>query len=149
MKRKLKWIAVVLVVLVVGFGVALSLLPRDRITVESWKEIRIGMTEKEVERILGGPGISTLDFSYQLNESEESFNDDGIILAEPKGRTFGRNAYANGQRAAVEGTKVWWGRHGRISIQFDDDGNVSGKGFWGWRPTNPTFFERVRDWLGW
>lgn len=58
MKRKLKWIGVVLVVLVIGLGVVLFLLPRDRITVESWKQIRIGMTEKEVEGLLGASAMN-------------------------------------------------------------------------------------------
>ncbi|HMF18113.1 MAG TPA: hypothetical protein VKE98_12950 [Gemmataceae bacterium] len=58
MKRKLKWLAIVLAVLLVGFGTALFLWPRDRITKASWEKIRIGMTEKEVEGILSGPGKS-------------------------------------------------------------------------------------------
>jgi hypothetical protein len=57
MKRKLKWLAIVLAVLLLGFGTALFLWSRDRITVESWQKIRIGMTEDEVVEILGGPGI--------------------------------------------------------------------------------------------
>ena len=36
MKRKLKWLAIVLVVSLLGFGMALLLWPRDRITVEWW-----------------------------------------------------------------------------------------------------------------
>jgi hypothetical protein len=58
MKRKLKWMGVVLVLLSLDFGTALFLLPRDRITADSYKTIEIGMTEKEVESILGGPGKS-------------------------------------------------------------------------------------------
>src|SRR5215467_633386 len=58
MKRKLKWLAVVLAVLLLGFGTALLLWPRDPITAESWKRIRVGMTVEEVERILGRPGES-------------------------------------------------------------------------------------------
>jgi hypothetical protein len=36
MKRKLKWLAIVLAVSLLGFGTALLLWPRDRITAESW-----------------------------------------------------------------------------------------------------------------
>ena len=50
MKRKLKWLAIVLGVSLLGFGTALLLWPRDRITAESWHKIRIGMTVKEVEK---------------------------------------------------------------------------------------------------
>ena len=48
MKRKLKLLAIVLAVSLLGFGTALLLWPRDRITAESWQKIRIGMTEDEV-----------------------------------------------------------------------------------------------------
>src|SRR6516165_10069540 len=58
MKRKLKWLAIVLAVSLLGFGTALLLWPRDRITAESWHKIRIGMTEEEVAEILGGPGMT-------------------------------------------------------------------------------------------
>jgi len=58
MKRKLKWLAIVLAVSLLGFGAALLLWTRDRITAESWQKIRIGMTEEEVVEILGGPGMT-------------------------------------------------------------------------------------------
>src|SRR5262245_54552616 len=62
MKRKLKWLAIVLAVLLLGFGTALLLWPRDRITAESWKQIQIGMSEKEVEDILGKRGLKYEEF---------------------------------------------------------------------------------------
>ena len=46
MKRQLKRIGVVLALLVLGGGVALFLLPRDRITADSWTQIRLGMSMK-------------------------------------------------------------------------------------------------------
>jgi hypothetical protein len=52
MKRKLKWLAIVLVVSLLGFGTALLLWPRDRITKESWDEIRLGMRLTDVEATL-------------------------------------------------------------------------------------------------
>src|SRR6516164_4276027 len=61
MKRKLKWLAIVLAVSLLGLGTALLLWPRDRITVESWQKIQIGMTEKEVAEILGGAGMNYWD----------------------------------------------------------------------------------------
>ena len=61
MKRKLKWTATVLAVSLLGFGTALFLWPRDRITAESWEQIRVGMTEKEVVEILGQPSGMTLE----------------------------------------------------------------------------------------
>ena len=71
MKRKLKWMAVVLAVLLVGLGVALFVWPRDRITTESWKNIRIGMTVKEVESILGRPGLRMPEFLAHLDALEK------------------------------------------------------------------------------
>ena len=57
MKRKLKWLAIVLAVSLLGFATALLLWPRDRITRAFWEKIRVGMTEKEVAEMLGGPGM--------------------------------------------------------------------------------------------
>ena len=162
MKRKLKWIAVVLVLLLLGFGAALFLLPRDPITLASWKQIRIGMTEEEVEDILGGPGISTKDF-WDQNEALEKqmgkppFIDAGVCLNEPERKAIGTDAIigsAGGEgpvskvRVAVEGVRVWFGRRGYMLIQFDNEGHVESKLFQARRPADPTFLDHLRDWLG-
>src|SRR5262245_23145775 len=55
MKRKLKWIAVVLAVLLLGFGTALFLWPRDRITPSTYGRLTLGMTQKDVESLIGLP----------------------------------------------------------------------------------------------
>jgi hypothetical protein len=89
MKRKLKWNAAMLGVLVVGFGVALFLWPRDKITVDSWKQIRIGMTEKEVEEILGGPGMSRDKYNAHREWIDPDFSLLKVIaLSEPKSRNW-------------------------------------------------------------
>ena len=62
MKRKLKWLAIFLAVSLLGFGTALLLWPRDRITAESWQKIQVGMTEDEVADILGGPGMTCEEY---------------------------------------------------------------------------------------
>src|SRR5215467_4265812 len=106
MKRKLKWIAVVLVVLLVGMATALFLWPRDRITPESWEKIRIGMTEKEVEEILGQPGrkldvefLKELAFDNRIPLSEKGdFLEEGQVSLCPK---------------------IWLGRCGTLDIDFD------------------------------
>ncbi|HMF18115.1 MAG TPA: hypothetical protein VKE98_12960, partial [Gemmataceae bacterium] len=89
MKRKLKWTAAVLAVLLLGFGTAIFLWPRDRITVETYKKLRIGITEGEVEGLLGGPGISEDVFMAQLNVLEKQvgkfpYVEDGTHFAEPE-----------------------------------------------------------------
>jgi hypothetical protein len=75
MKRTLKWIGVVLVVLLIGFGLALFLWPRDRITRESWERIRIAMTEKEVESILGGRGMDAGEYQEALKKQAGRFRE--------------------------------------------------------------------------
>lgn len=52
MKRKLAWVCLLVSPLVIG-GAVLVLLPRDRITQANCERIKKGMTEKEVETILG------------------------------------------------------------------------------------------------
>ena len=140
MKRKLKWMAVVLVVLLLGSGVALFLSPRDRITAESWKKIRIGMTAEEVEGILGVPGKSLEEADAKIEALATQMGkppfiyDNGIFLQETG---FG------------ESELRWIGRHGMIVLHIDAKDHVSGKFFQGWRSADPTFLDRLRDWLGW
>jgi hypothetical protein len=125
MKRKLKWLAIVLVVLLLGFGTALFLWPRDRITAESYEQICIGMTEKEVEDILGSSGLPWDEFVAKRDDT-------GIIHIED---ILG-SGYA----------KRWLGRHGMIIVVFDQEGrHVGWKSFQRWRSG---FWDGLRDWLG-
>ena len=144
MKRKLKWLAAVLAVLLLGFGTALFLWPRDRITQAAWQKIRIGMTEKEVEHILGGPGISVEEYlhiqGFWLGTDRMPVGE-GIILDEPE-RT-------DAVIAQITEAKVWFGRRGYLEVQFDNKGQARWKYWMGWRLNDPTFIERMRDWLGW
>jgi hypothetical protein len=145
MKRKLKWLAIVLAVSLLGFGTALLLWPRDRITAESWQKIRIGMTEEEVVEILGEPGL-TWD-EYQAREMEDAeggrFLMPGEVLEEPIGGFL---------PDALHKTRVWRGRRGELGVQFDHGGRVRHKYLKGGqriRGADPSFFGRLRDWLGW
>jgi hypothetical protein len=140
MKRKLKWMSLVLVVLVVGFGTALFLLPRDRITADSWEKIRLGMTEKEVEGILGGPGISWGEYlsnMVALNKKGKLPINDGIEFLEPESWNEG-----------IDDISVWIGQRGEIRIGMNRRGHVIAKRFQRLRPADPTFVDRIRDWLG-
>src|SRR6516162_458715 len=136
MKRKLKWLTIVLAVLLLAFGTALFLWPRDRITEESWKMIQIGMAEKDVEEILEGPGIN--DKEYEALRDQLVIREvKGPVLWEPKGSIFDQTM-----------TKFWVGQRGIIGIEFDQDRNVKSKIL---QPltTEPNFIDRLRDWLGW
>jgi hypothetical protein len=140
MKRKLKWLAIVLAVLLLGFGTALFLWPSDPITAESWKRIRLGMTEKEVEAILGGPGMSfdAQNFLKQLPQAPFLFEDPHLEEPADKG------LFVVGDR-----NKLWSGRRGMIEIEFDNENRVCWKSFQGMRWTNGGILDRLRDWLGW
>jgi hypothetical protein len=140
MKRKLKWLAIVLTVSLLGFATAFCLRPRDRITVESWEKIRIGMTEKEVENILGSSGISWYEFdAIAKNAGKNPFIPKGPIFFEP---VFIDVTLVMGQ------DKLWLGRRGVISITFDQEGHVGGKCFQELR-SRSVFWDGLRDWLGW
>jgi hypothetical protein len=143
MKRKLKWLAIVLAVSLLGFGTALLLWPRDRITVESWQKIRIGMTAEEVAEILGGPGTRLEEYRTEFDRLEKElgqppFESEGLGLEEPRGKWV-----------VPERVKVWAGRRGRILFELDQDNHVSWKEFDGGRWINGSILDRVRDWLDW
>jgi len=135
MKRKLKWLAIVLAVSLLGFGTALLLWPRDRITAESWQKIQIGMTEEEVAEVLHGPGLSVEEYENALLKQTKPRIIDGVVLREP-GAELG---------LVVENMKIWIGQRGGMEIQFER-GHVIRKSFYGFRPTN--FIDRLRDWFG-
>ena len=136
MKPKLKWLAIVLAVSLLGFATALLLWPRDRITAESWQKIRIGMTEEEVTEILGGPGINVEDFwsEYWLKKKKQ-----GLSLA----------GFSHEGAVVTEAATYWVGRSGLIGIEFDEDGRVTGKIFRTVESTRQSFLDPIRDWLGW
>ena len=147
MKRKLKWTALVLAVLLLGFGTALLLWPRDRITADSWKQIQIGMSEKEVEDILGGTGLNWEQWLAHHDAlvkqfGEEPFDDTGVFLRVPKHHIW----EGPPEKRPV---RIWCGKHGLLLIEVDLAGRVSFKQFQGIRWTQLNFIERIRDWLGW
>jgi len=144
MKRKLKWLAIVVAVSLLGFGTALLLWPRDRITAESWQKIRIGMTEEEVAEILGGPGMTRDEARAQFDRlevelSHPPFEVEELILEEPNG---------GWESATSERIQIWTGRRGIIAIEFGQDNHVRLKCFQRVRWINDGFLDRLRDWLG-
>ena len=148
MKRKLKWLAIVLAVSLLGFGTALLLWPRDRITAESWQKIRIGMTEDEVAEILGGPGMTFNEFFAQRERLEKELGRPPFEIeirgqVEPVGVAF--------HPPVVVGStaKIWTGRRGTIIIELDRENRIRLKEFQGVRWTNQGILDRLRDWLGW
>jgi hypothetical protein len=144
MKRKLKWLAIVFGVLVLGIGTAFFLWPRDRITPESWKTIRIGMTVEEVEAILGGPGMKWKDYMDQWALAAEIGKPRSSRISFREGEEPKKQVWWD-----AKNSKVWPGTRALIGIQFDEGGHVMIKIFEEWLPANPNFIDRLRDWLGW
>src|SRR6516164_948028 len=110
MKRKLKWLAIVLAVSLLGFGMALLLWPRDRITAESWEKIEIGMTEKEVEEILGGPGTNNEEYVDHMVEK----NSNRPLIA--------GNVLEGGWIFVDGETKFWISHRGFMEVRFNPRG---------------------------
>ncbi len=144
MKRKLAKVLVVLAVLLLIAGGLMLLRPRDRITPETFKEIRLGMSEEEVVAILGGPGMSDKEANDQIEALEKQMGkppfiyDDFMLLESKRMRPDELFAW-----------RSWPGRRGSISVHFDNEWRVISKSFRGWRPAEPSIVERLRDWLGW
>jgi hypothetical protein len=145
MKRKQARIATVLIVLLLLGAGAFLLWPQDRTTRASWDKIQVGMTEKEVEEILGGPGLSWEE--YQAKEIDALEGGHALmpdeVLEEPVGGFLPNS---------LDKTRVWRGRRGELGVQFDHGGRVRHKYFKGGetiRGVDPTFFGRLCDWLGW
>ncbi len=120
--------------LVLGLGTALFLWPRDRITAESWKKIRIGMTVEEVEDVLGGPGKRF----EKIPLSEQLFTIDVPTYEEPWKNPF---VELNARKW------VWFGRQGIIEINVNRQSEVIYKNFRDQQ--DPTFLDRFRNWLDW
>jgi hypothetical protein len=131
------FLSIVLLVL----GGALFLWPQDPITPSSWKMIRLGMPEKEVEAILGGPGMDSDEFHDLMESLEKKIGKYPFIV----------NDIFFGESDGHMGTppKIWFGRRGRVEIQFDHENRVQSKVFLGWRSADPNVLDRLRDWLGW
>ncbi|HMF18112.1 MAG TPA: hypothetical protein VKE98_12945 [Gemmataceae bacterium] len=160
MKRKLKWLAIVLAVSLLGFGTAIFLWPRDRITPESWKKIQIGMTESEVEKLLDKAGIS---FNEHQREQEgprpsHHFNPASALMIEGAtehkghGNIFGVMLPLDDKKR----TKYWVGQAGIIGIHFDHE-KVVWKLFQGGRLAevgvrdegSSSFLYKLRRFFGW
>jgi hypothetical protein len=143
MKRKRKWLAIVLAVSLLGLGTALLLWPRDRITAESWQKIRIGMTEEEVAELLGRPGMSFEEELLEYVQLEKElgrrpFEFEDPKLEEPEIKLFD-----------LDRVRIWNGRRGSIMLELDQDNHVRWKRFQGARWINGGILDRLRDWLDW
>ena len=141
MKRKLKWLAIVLAVSVLGFGTALLLWPRDRITAESYKKIRIGMKVAEVEEILGGAAMDLGDALALYTSVVAKSGKEPLELDSSQHNPD--HEFTN------DDVKIWVGREAVITTMFDRKGHVTAKILQRGRLAEPNLIDRLRDRLGW
>src|SRR5262249_35822365 len=122
MKQRFLKTSVAFLALSLMTGGGFLLWPRDRITEESWAKIQIGMTQKEVEEILGGSGISDKN---RMKALEEEF---------PERRVNMKTAFTKREegRGETELVRVWIGRRAFVKIEFDQNAHVKGKTIYGY-----------------
>jgi hypothetical protein len=108
----------------------------DKITLESREKIRVGMTEQEVEAILGGPaGV----YAPVRNTGEYCVS---------SGFTSSSVAMVSGKSLIQrQGGKEWVGETTAIFVQFDQNSKVS-TFMAGLAIPNESFFTKLRRWLG-
>jgi hypothetical protein len=115
----------------------LWLLKEDQIKRARYDHIPLGMSLKEVQAILGEPGIY---YSFEWAENNIRSRDlsdghaEGLIEEHPENEEPGK-------------TRIWAGRDADILIHLGQDDRVIGKGFMGYTPL--TFLERIRHRLRW
>jgi len=149
--RQYRSVAAVAVPLVIALVLALLpwlyRRPHPQITVENFRKIKHGMTQQEVESILGGPpgdyasGVQVQYFCMSCEGSTGSLFEDA----------HGRKAippeqiqpfFPNGR------ITIWRGTECAIGVEFDGNGTVFRMGIGlGWAPPEPPILERIRDWL--
>lgn len=135
--RRLRWPLLLLGLLAVLVGVAgWLLLPADPIGPRAFERIQLGMTEEEVEAVMGSPAGSYVS---------ETITDAQLIrrryLIEWK-----RMDSDNGKRYS----KAWHGDSYWIQVDVNEQGKALAAGLFDKRTdlSQPTFLDRLRAWLG-
>jgi hypothetical protein len=70
MNKKIKW-ALVVTVLGMTVAAALFLRPRDAVSLEAYQKIRLGMSRRAVESLLGGAGLNYDSVMTHLKDRKE------------------------------------------------------------------------------
>jgi hypothetical protein len=129
-KRLLLSVGLLAALLLGGYLLLWLTAPRVVVTQETLAKMHVGMTEAEVEELLGGPpGDYTRD--------QPALEPPRVLNEEPR-MTMAR----------------WAGWDGRIVVFFDHRGRVSEREFWGWvpgdpfAPQKPSPLAKLRRWLG-
>ncbi|MCI0742907.1 MAG: outer membrane protein assembly factor BamE [Gemmataceae bacterium] len=122
-KRRCLWIVVVLVLLLgAGYGVLwLTAGPRHRINKESFERIQEGMTEEEVESIIGVPA--------------------GDYTTGPVVVRLMLISFMSPQ------CKSWKSNVGQIVVDFDSRGLITWKRYMDVTPVEESLWDKLRRWL--
>jgi hypothetical protein len=130
-KRRLLWL--VLLVVLVGLGLVGGLwwtAPTHGVGWSGYERIALGMTEQEVEKIVAKPPgwyepLPEGEFQVYVHEASAEKG----VRDSPKGYS-------------------WVSTEGHLGVSFDAKGKVVGVSFTPTRRGGPTFFDRIRGWLG-
>jgi outer membrane protein assembly factor BamE (lipoprotein component of BamABCDE complex) len=152
MKRKrLLLILICLASVLLSGYLALRLmsLSNDKITQENFDKIKLGMTENEVEALLGGPaGVYTfkaITGQYSVRGGRQR-----DVMIDESRWTLGRGfAILSGLDLIKEkGGKEWVAEEYAVFVRFDEHGRVV-ESEWSWFGVieNESFLARLRRWL--
>jgi hypothetical protein len=107
----------------------------DRVNERNYRRVEVGMTERQVEAILGGGQEAHYRWISPCGLPDESSRD-----RYPPCRPEKSGDSRDGSHLPVE----WYGDMYSVVVWFDEGGRVSGKGSWEWVPTKGW---EIRSWV--
>ena len=126
-KRRLLILGLLPLLLFAGYLALWLTSPKHRIDRQGYGKIQLGMTEEEVEDILGAPAGNHAISSLRATEE--------LVMGET-------SHWLDESKCTL---KTWVSDSAEIGIWFSEDGKVM-KTLAGFRPDN--FFGKLRQWLG-
>lgn len=115
MRLRHKWLWCISAIIPLGFGIALCLLPRERISLRSYNQIYLGMSVDEVKTLIGEPGVYT-----------NPENVPGLLLTRSLSNGGGEGDWPEALRRGIVN---WIGRSAVISMAFDSNHRVVWKDY--------------------
>jgi len=146
-KRLLLIVGCLAAVLLAGYATFRLTAPRHRITIESFQAIREGMTELEVEAVLGAPA------GVYSTEAQTGFYLPKFRISWPAKWIYASDAdifiRTGSDLIEKQGGKEWVGEELSIYICFNEGGRVLESRSGQVPPTrNESFLAKLRRWLG-
>ena len=139
MKKRKKLLLLVAIFLVVTAGLLMA--PDDPVSEATYQRIRLGMTLREVEDVIGQPGLKISDAVRALSKRGVKFHPPSRVLHDG-------NDWGNKQQDLSK-IICWEGTGAGMAVQLDDDGRVIGKRFEEGHIRNRSLFDGVRRSFGW